>query len=174
MSGDLPESNRRLAPGLCLGPSDSRLGLRPGVGFSEAFGGGPPARPLRTADAEFCVELRIVCLQSGCDERCIFRRVPAEAPANHPRRLTLAVEDEPFAVFAPHLEESSLLHAAREGPTRTVVPLSMRPRISPAGDAWEASIPASWNDDENVQSRCRQIDHHCGPLRANAAGEQDA
>jgi len=54
-----------------------------------------------------------VDLQSSHNERCIFRRVPAQAPTNHARRTALAVKDEPFtAFFTPHLKVSSLFHAA--------------------------------------------------------------
>jgi hypothetical protein len=55
----------------------------------------------------------MVRLQSSHDHRCIFWRVPAEAPTNHARRMALAVYDEPFtAFFTPHFKESSLFHAA--------------------------------------------------------------
>ena len=52
-------------------------------------------------------------LQRSHDQRCVFRRVPAEAPANHARRMALGVQDEPFAAFfTPRLKKSSLFHAA--------------------------------------------------------------
>jgi hypothetical protein len=54
-----------------------------------------------------------VRLQSSRDERCIFRRVPADALTNYVRRTALAVQDEPFIpFFAPRLKEPSLFHAA--------------------------------------------------------------
>jgi hypothetical protein len=41
-----------------------------------------------------------VCLQSSRDEeRCVFRRIPADAFTNYARWMTLAVEDEPFIPF---------------------------------------------------------------------------
>ena len=73
-----------------------------------------------TLEAEFRVELRMVCLQGSRNERCIFRRMPAEASANHTRRMALAVEHEPFTVFfAPRLKVSSLFHATLDADWET-------------------------------------------------------
>jgi hypothetical protein len=108
-----PKVNRRLAPVPCPGLSGCRLGYRRRLSLARCFDGWLLMEPPRTIEGEFRIELRMVRFQGSRNERRIFRRVPAEAPTNHARRMAPAVEDEPFtAFFTPRLKESSLFHAA--------------------------------------------------------------